>query len=236
MIRRRLGVNLNHVATLRQARRGEQPDPVAAASIAEIAGADLIIVQLREDRRTVSERDVRLLRQTVKTSLSLQMAPTAEMVKVAYDVKPDHVTLVPEERDEAATVDVERRRDLLKKHVQSLRDGDIPVSLFIDPDLEQVRAAHRIDAGGVILDCGKYSDARGSERKVEWQRLADAARAAAKLGMRVSAGGGLGYQNVPMLAAVDEIDEYQVGHAIVARALLVGLDRAVRDMAALLVR
>jgi pyridoxine 5-phosphate synthase len=238
MGRRRLGVNVDHVATVRQARRTSYPDPVAAASISEMAGADQITVHLREDRRHVQDRDVRLLRQTVTTMLNLEMAATQEMVKIAYDIKPDQVTLVPERREEVTTeggLDVQHHRDHVKKYVQSLKDADIQVSLFIDPDLDQVRAAHRIEANAVEVHTGKYCDAVGeSEARVELQRIVDAVRTAAKLGMRVAAGHGLHYHNMSALVPVEEIEEYNIGHAIIARAILVGLDRAVRDMVALL--
>ena len=239
MRRRRLGVNIDHVATIRQARRTVYPDPVTAAAMAENAGADQITVHLREDRRHIQERDVRLLRQSVQTVLNLEMAATGDMLKIAYDIKPDVVTLVPERREELTTeggLDVNHHREHLKKYVASLREGDIPVSLFIDPDLDQVRAAHRIDAQAIEIHTGKYCDARGeSDRRAELQRIVDAARAAAKLGMRVAAGHGLHYHNVQALVAIEEIEEYNIGHSIVARAVLAGFDRAVRDMLALLV-
>lgn len=238
MSRRRLGVNVDHVATIRQARRTQYPDPVTAAAIAELAGADQITMHLREDRRHMQERDLRLMRQTVQTVLNLEMAATPEMVKVAYEVKPDLVTLVPERREELTTeggLDVNHHKDSLKKYVQQLRDADIQVSLFIDPELEQIRAAHRLDAGIVELHTGKYCDARGeSERRAELTRIIDAARTAAKLGLRVAAGHGLHYHNMGPLVRLDEIEEYNIGHSIVARALFVGFDQAVREMLALL--
>jgi pyridoxine 5-phosphate synthase len=238
-VRRRLGVNIDHVATLRQARRGVYPDPVAAASIAEMAGADQVTVHLREDRRHIQERDVRILKDTVQTMLNLEMAATGDMVKVAYDVKPGLVTLVPERREELTTeggLDVSRHKDNLKRVVGGLREADISVSLFIDPDIEQVRSAHRLDVGVIELHTGKYCDARGdAERAAELTRIVDAARTAKKLGIRVAAGHGLNYTNVQTLVAIEEIEEYNIGHSIVARAVLVGLDTAVRDMLALLV-
>jgi pyridoxine 5-phosphate synthase len=238
MTRRRLGINIDHVATLRQARRTRYPDPVTAAAICELAGADQITVHLREDRRHIQERDVRVLRQTVQTLLNLEAAATQEMVKIAYDIKPDTVTLVPERREELTTeggLDVARQRDHMKKYVQSLKDADIQVSLFIDPDLDQVRAAHRVEADAVELHTGKYCDAVGEgDRRAELQRIVDAARTAAKLGMRVAAGHGLNYHNIQALVPVVEIEEYNIGHGIVAQAVFVGLERAVRDMLALL--
>jgi pyridoxine 5-phosphate synthase len=238
MIRRRLGVNVDHVATLRQARRTRYPDPVTAAALAELAGADQITLHLREDRRHMQERDLRIMRETVQTALNLEMAATADMVKIAYEVKPDQVTLVPERREELTTeggLDVNHHKDTLKKYVQNLRDGDIHVSLFIDPDLEQVRAAHRLDAGAVELHTGKFCDARGeAERKAELTRIIDAARTARKLGLRVAAGHGLNYENITPLVGLDEIEEYNIGHGIVARAVFVGFGEAVREMLALL--
>jgi len=238
MTRRRLGVNVDHVATLRQARRTSFPDPVAAAAISEMAGADQITVHLREDRRHIQERDVRLLRQTVSTMLNLEMAATQEMVKIAYDIKPDQVTLVPERREELTTeggLDVAHHRDHIKKYVQSIKDADIQVSLFIDPDLDQVRAAHRVEAHAVEIHTGKYCDAAlESEQRAELQRIADAARTASKLGMRVAAGHGLHYHNIHALIPIEEIEEYNIGHSIISRAVFVGLERAVRDMVALL--
>ncbi len=238
MARRRLGVNIDHIATLRQVRRTSYPDPVAAAAVAERAGADQITAHLREDRRHIQERDVRLLRDTVQTRLNLEMAATQDMLKMAYDCKPDVATLVPERREELTTeggLDVNHHRDHLKKYVQSLRDGDIEVSLFIDPDIEQVRAAHRIDAMAVELHTGKYCDARGEgERRAELQRIVDAARTAAKLGMRVAAGHGLHYHNIAALVPIGEIEEYNIGHSIVAQAAFCGFEQAVRDMVALL--
>ena len=231
---RKLGVNIDHIASIRQARRTKYPDPVAAAAIAEAAGADQITVHLREDRRHIQERDVRILRETVQTTLNLEMGATQEMLKIALDVKPDIVTLVPERREELTTeggLDVNHHRDHLKKYVQSLRDADLKVSLFIDPDLEMLRAAHRLDAPSIELHTGKYADARDDvSRRNELRRIADAARAAAKLGMRVAAGHGLHYTNVQELVLVEEIEELNIGHSIVARAMLVGMDQAVRDM------
>lgn len=230
----RLGVNVDHVATLRQARRAPYPDPVLAASLAEIAGADQITVHLREDRRHIQDRDLHLLRQTVRTRLNLEMAANAEMVQVAFVAKPDTVTLVPERRQEITTeggLDVVNSRESLKKVVKSLRDGEIEVSLFIDPDLDQVRQSHRVDAQVVELHTGRYCDARSDkEREQEFGRIVEAARAAARLGMRVAAGHGLNYENVRPIVGIQEITELNIGHAIVARSVFVGMERAVRDM------
>ncbi|MEK7706040.1 MAG: pyridoxine 5'-phosphate synthase [Myxococcota bacterium] len=238
MRRRRFSLRIDHVATLRQVRRATLPDPVAAALAAELVGVDGIVAHLREDRRHIQERDARLLRQLVRTSLTLELAPTQEMLKLAYDIKPDAITLVPEQRDEATTergLDVARDRDHLRKYVQSLRDADIDVILLIEPDLDHVRTVHRIDVTAVELHTGKYAQARSLvDRRTELQRLVDAARAANKLGMRVSASHSLSYQNIAALVPIDEIEQFVVGHAVVAQSLMVGLERAVRDMQQLL--
>jgi pyridoxine 5-phosphate synthase len=234
----RLGVNVDHVATLRQARGTEYPDPVAAAMLAELAGADQITIHLREDRRHIQDRDLEVMRKTVQTSLNLEMAATPEMVKVAWGVKPDTVTLVPERREELTTeggLDVVVGREALRKVVKNLRDAEIEVSLFIDPDLDQVKAAHRVEAQVVEFHTGRYCDARlASDRRKEFGRLVDACKAAAKLGLRVAAGHGLNYRNVQPVAALQEIEELNIGHAIVGRAILVGMERAVREMKDLL--
>lgn len=239
-MRQRLGVNVDHVATLRQVRRASYPDPVTAAAIAEMAGADQITIHLREDRRHIQERDLRLLRETCQSALNLEMAATQEMVKMAYEVKPDLVTLVPERREELTTeggLDVASQRESLSQLIRHLRDGEIEVSLFVDPDLDQIRAAHKVDAERVELHTGRFCEAPNSqERQRELERLVDAAKAATKLGMGCAAGHGLNYDNVQPVVRIAEIDELNIGHAIVARAVLVGLDRAVRDMLALMRR
>lgn len=236
----RLGVNVDHVATLRQARRAPYPDPVLAASLAELAGADQITVHLREDRRHIQDRDLQLLRQTVRTTLNLEMAATSEMVQVAFAAKPDTVTLVPERRQELTTeggLDVSNGKESLKKVVRTLRDGDIEVSLFVDPDLEQIRSSHRVDAQAVELHTGRYCDTVDPKEKArELARLVEAAKTARKLGLRVAAGHGLNYENLRPIVAIEEITELNIGHSIIARAVLVGMDRAVRDMLELMKR
>ncbi len=230
----RLGVNVDHVATLRQARRTAYPDPVAAAMLAEMAGADQITIHLREDRRHIQERDLQVMRKTVTTRLNLEMAATQEMVKIAYEVKPDECTLVPERREELTTeggLDVVAGRDHVRKVVKNLRDAEIQVSLFIDPDIDQVKAAHRVEAEVIELHTGRYCDARlAGDRRRELARVVDSAKAASKLGLKVAAGHGLNYQNILPVAAIQEIEEFNIGHAIVARAILVGMERAVREM------
>jgi len=234
----RLGVNVDHVATLRQARRASYPDPVAAAMLAELAGADQITIHLREDRRHIQDRDLQVMRRTVATRLNLEMAATQEMVKIAYEVRPDACTLVPERREELTTeggLDVVSGRDAVRRVVKTLRDAEIQVSLFVDPDLDQVKAAHRVEAEVIEIHTGRYCDARlAADRRRELARIVDAAKAAVKLGLRVAAGHGLNYQNVLPVAAIREIEEFNIGHSIVARALLVGMERAVREMKELL--
>ena len=234
----RLGVNVDHVATLRQARKTTYPDPVTAAAIAELAGAGQITLHLREDRRHIQERDLKVLRQTTQTLLNLEMAATPEMVKVAYEYKPDMATLVPERREELTTeggLDVNAQKDVVGRVVKNLKDGDITVSLFIDPDIDQVKAAHKVSADRIELHTGRYCEAQSDkDRQRELSRIVDAAKAAVKLGMGCAAGHGLHYENVKAIARIAEIDELNIGHAIVARAVLVGFDRAVREMVELM--
>jgi pyridoxine 5-phosphate synthase len=237
----RLGVNIDHVATLRQARGNvPYPDPVAAAAIAELAGADQITVHLREDRRHIQDRDVKILKETVQTRLNLEMANTAEMVKIAMYLKPDQVCLVPERREELTTeggLDVNLHLAAIKKCVDQLRESEVGVSLFIDPDVEQVRASHKAGADSVELHTGMYCDARHPamiEREIN--AIVSAAKMARKLGLKVHAGHGLHYFNLAPLVALPEIEEYNIGHAIIARAVLVGLERAVREIKEIIVR
>ena len=238
-MRRRLAVSLDDFALLRQSRRSRSPDPVLLAGIAEAAGAAAIVVHLREDRRHIQERDLRILRQTVRTHLCLRVAATSDMLKLAYDIKPDEVILVPQATDDLRVTgfDAAGSRDHARKFVQALRDADIGVRMFIDPDLDQVRAAHRAAAAGVVLDTAKIAEAVGeTELAAEHGRLADAARTAHQLGMGVAAGGGLDVHNLENVLDIAEIGEIHVGHAMAARALVTGLERAVRDFAALIQR
>jgi pyridoxine 5-phosphate synthase len=230
----RLGVNVDHVATLRQARRGRYPDPIVAAALAEMGGAEQITLHLREDRRHIQDRDLKLMRETCQSLLNLEMSATPELVKIAFEIKPDVSTLVPERREELTTeggLDAIGQRDPLRKVVRTLRDAEIEVSLFIDPDLDQVRAAHKADAQRVELHTGRYAEVRGErERAQELARLVDCAKMARKLGLTVAAGHGLNYDNVQPVARIEEVEELNIGHSIVARAVLVGMERAVRDM------
>jgi len=233
-----LAINVDHVATLRQARGSNEPDPVCAAAICELAGAHGIVVHLREDRRHIQDRDVRLLRQTVKTKLNLEMGATAEIIEIALEVKPDMVTLVPEKRRELTTeggLNVAGQKKNLQEVIARMGKGGIPVSLFIDPDQRQVRAAHDIGATFVEIHTGRYCDALSEkERDLEFALVATAAEQAHELGLRVNAGHGLNYLTSQRIAGLGTIEELSIGHAVMARAILVGLDRAVREMLALL--
>ena len=230
----RLGVNIDHVATIRQARGGAEPDPVAAAVIAELAGADGITIHLREDRRHIQDRDLKLLRQTVQTKLNLEMAGTADMVNVALSVKPDMCTLVPEKRQELTTeggLDVRLHMETITEVVDRLQDGGILVSLFIDPDPDQVKAADKVGADYIEIHTGAFAEARGwKSEEAELGKIGNAIKLAAKLGLGVNAGHGLNYSNIRKIATLGGIEEYNIGHSIISRAVLVGLDRAVRDM------
>ena len=229
-----LGVNVDHVATLRRARGTRYPDPVTAAALAELGGADQITIHLREDRRHIQERDLRILRQTVQTRLNLEMAATKEMAKIAYEFKPDMVTLVPEKREELTTeggLDVALARESVKEQIRFLKDGDIKVSLFIDPDIDQIRAAHKVGADAVELHTGAYCDARSQPvTEKELQRILDGAKTCDKIGLAVYAGHGLNLQNVAPVAAISEITEFNIGHSIIAHAIFVGMETAVRQM------
>ena len=230
----RLGVNIDHVATLRQARRVPDPDPVQAAVLAELGGADGITVHLRSDRRHIQDRDVEILRQVVKTRLNLEMAATQEMLKIALTAKPHQVTFVPERREEITTeggLDVVLNSVQLKPAVKMLQESGIHVSLFVDPDLEQVKEAHRIDARAIEINTAAYADARDDQgRDAALRKVTDAARLGRKLNLAVHAGHGLTYENVHAVAALPEISELNIGHNIMARAVLVGMERAVREM------
>lgn len=236
----RLGVNVDHVATLREARKIDEPDPAHAAVIAEQAGADLITVHLREDRRHIQDRDVRLLRQLLHIPLNLEMGATQEMLSVALDVQPDCVTLVPERRDEVTTeggLDVVARREHLASLVRYLRDAGIRVAAFVEPDVRQIKESKRIGCDAVELHTGAYANARsGDERARRLDELVDGCRAAARLGLHVHAGHGLNLANVEAVARIPELEEVNIGHSIVARSVFVGLAEAVREMRALLNR
>ena len=232
----KLGVNVDHIATIRQARGGSEPDPVTAAAMAELAGADGITVHLREDRRHIQDRDVMLLRRTVKTHLNLEMAATDEMVAIAMKVVPDYVTLVPEKRQELTTeggLDVVKHKQKLINQIDLLHQAGITVSLFVDPDLEQLKASTRVKADCVELHTGTYCDAKGTVEAVELAKIEEAIKAGRKLGLVVNAGHGLNYQNIRPVLTLGGVAEYNIGHSIISRAVFVGIERAVREMAEL---
>jgi pyridoxine 5-phosphate synthase len=229
-----LGVNIDHIATIRQARRTVEPDPVAAAAIVELAGADGITVHLREDRRHIQDRDVQILRQTVRSHLNLEMAATDEMVAIALSVQPDYVTLVPEKREEVTTeggLDIAGQASRMAKIVETLQAAGIPVSLFIDPDADQIKASADSGTKFIELHTGRYAETRKPhEQAPELAALHKGCELAIELGLRVNAGHGLTYWNVYPVAQLPGMEELNIGHSIISRAALVGLDRAVREM------
>jgi pyridoxine 5-phosphate synthase len=236
----KLGVNVDHIATIRQARGVSEPDPVAAAILAELAGADGITVHLREDRRHIQDRDVEILRQTVKTRLNLEMAMTDEMVAIALKILPDAVTLVPEGRHELTTeggLDVALLQSTLKQKIALLKQAGIVVSLFVEPDIDQIRASHKVGADYIEIHTGTYCEVGSSvERREQLQRIELAISAAKKLNLGVNAGHGLDYRNIGPVVALAGIEEFNIGHSIVSRAVLVGMGQAVREMLQLLKR
>lgn len=232
-----LGVNIDHIATIRQARGGKDPDPVHAAALAELAGAHGITAHLREDRRHIQDRDVYILKQTVATRLNLEMALTPDMIKTALDVCPYMVTLVPERREERTTeggLNIRGREHEIAKSIEPFRDNNILVSLFVDPDIQQIKSAAKTGVTHIELHTGFYANATGQAKRDELGKLLDGAMGAQKLGLRVNAGHGLNYQNVSPVAKIAGIEELNIGHSIVARACLVGIEGAVKDMLALL--
>ena len=237
-MRRKLGVNIDHVATVRQARRGIAPDPVAAAGIAEMNGADGITVHLREDRRHIQDRDVEILRQVVQTRINLEMAATEEMVEIATRLLPFSSTLVPEKREEVTTeggLNVLSQREPLHETVFRLQEAGIFVSLFIDPDLGQVRAAKQAGADAVEIHTGTYCSAfRAGRFGREFEKIRVAAAHGRNIGLRVYAGHGLDLRNIVPILSLPEIEEFNIGHSIIARAVFVGLGQAVREMADLI--
>ena len=233
-----LGVNIDHVATIRQARGGRSPDPLHAALVAEQWGADSITMHLRQDRRHVQDRDVRAMRTALQTHMNLEIAATPEMIAIALDVLPADVCLVPEKRTEVTTeggLDVTAQAGVIADACRRLAAGGIRVSVFIDPDAEQVEAAARAGAPVVELHTGAYAEARGADRARELARIADSARRAAAAGLVVNAGHGLDYHNVQPVAAIPELVELNIGHAIVSRAVMGGIGPAVAEMKRLMV-
>jgi pyridoxine 5-phosphate synthase len=228
-----LGVNIDHVATLRQARRARYPDPLYAALMAEEAGADSITLHLREDRRHIQDRDVTVMREALQTRMNLEMAVTEEMIRIAQKILPQDCCLVPESRQEITTeggLDVLAQGARIGDAVKALGASGIRVSLFIDPDPAQIEAAQRTGGPAIELHTGTYSDSTGAALAREFERLCAAAKFAARLGLIVNAGHGLNYHNVEPIAAIPEIVELNIGHAIVARSIADGMTKAVRDM------
>jgi pyridoxine 5-phosphate synthase len=234
----KLGLNIDHIATVRQARGGVEPDPVTAAAIGELAGAEGITIHLREDRRHIQDRDLEILRMTVKTKLNLEMAATQEMTRIALKIKPDQVTLVPEKRQELTTeggLDVILNAKLISDTVKRLRDGGIIVSLFVDPNQEQIKAANKTGADYIEIHTGRYAEATDwKSQEQELEAIDTAIKLARKVNLGVNAGHGLNYVNIKALASIGGIEEYNIGHSIISRAMLTGLDRAVKDMVELI--
>jgi pyridoxine 5-phosphate synthase len=230
----RLAINIDHIATVRQARGGVEPDPVEAARVCEEAGAEGIVCHLREDRRHIQDRDVYRLRETVTTKLDLEMAATGEIIRIALDVKPDFVTLVPERREELTTeggLDVVGQQEYLADVIHRFHEHNIPVSLFVDPEAPQVEAAKRVRADMIEIHTGEYANATAKpDVEHEFSRIKTMAALGKSLGLRVHAGHGLNYINVNRIVSVKEIDEMSIGHAIISRAMFVGIGQAVEEM------
>lgn len=229
-----LAVQLNRVAALRESRKSTFPDPVAAAVMAELAGVDGIAVHLREDRQDIQDRDVRILRQTIQSKLILEMASTTEMVGMALDIKPDHVTLVPEKRVEFSAgggLDLVVYKEEIREIVDTLQNSGIPVGILIDPDPEQLKQAHRTNAKIVELHTGAYCDAKTTKtRHQEFLKIMDAVKLAQKLTLNIKAGHGLCYKTIKAFKGLSEIDEFSIGHSLISRAVMTGMERAVKEM------
>ncbi len=233
-----LGVNIDHIANVREARKTFEPNPVTMALLAELGGADGITVHLREDRRHIQDKDLNLLKDTVHTRLNLEMAATEEMTSIALFTKPDMVTLVPEKREEVTTeggLDVIKYKKKLKEIIKRLSDANIPVSLFVDPVQEQLENSAEIDARWIELHTGKYAITKNKAKALELSILKESTAQAKSYGLRVNAGHGLTYQNVEPIAAIEGIEELNIGHTIISRALAVGLSQAVKEMKSLII-
>ena len=235
-----LHINIDHVATVRQARQISEPDPVTAAGLVELAGADGITILLREDRRHIIDRDVRILRETIQTRMNLEMAATAEMFAIAQDIRPDIVTLVPEKREEVTTeggLDIAGAAEFMNKGIAQLRGAGIRVSVFIDPDAEQIKASQKAGAEDVELHTGCYANAENSEElDREYQRLVSAAELAHQEKLQVNAGHGLNYINTQRICGLPHLRELNIGHSIVSRAIFVGISQAVQEMREIIIR
>ncbi len=231
---KRLGVNIDHIATIRQARKTNEPDPISAIGMIEFAGADSIVMHLREDRRHTQDRDLEMARKIIKTKLNLEMAPTQEMIKIALDIKPDTVTLVPERREELTTeggLEVALNLESFKKYTRLFHDADITVSLFIDPDIDQVKSAHRAGADVIELSTARYSESKTrQEQEANIQQIINAVTTAEKLKLGIAVGHGLTYINVEPITRIDPVAEYNIGHSIIARAVFTGIGPAVMEM------
>ncbi len=234
-----LGVNIDHIANVRQARKTIEPDPVQFAFLAELGGADSITVHLREDRRHIQDRDLILLKDTIKTKLNLEMAATSEMLAIAKKISPDYVTLVPEKREEVTTeggLDILAKRDFFFNYIQDLKQSKILVSAFIDPVNSQIKCAKELECDLIELHTGTYAELKGEGQHEELQRLIESTYYASNLGLVVNAGHGLNYQNVTNIAAIKNINELNIGHSIVSKALAIGLLKAVKEMKTLINR
>jgi pyridoxine 5-phosphate synthase len=228
-----LGVNIDHIATVRQARRGHDPDPLVAASLAILGGADGITLHLREDRRHVNDRDLRLMREIINSELNLEMAATEEMVAIARDTRPDMVTIVPEKRQELTTeggLNLKANRSGLDQAIKRVRGDGIPVSLFINPYTDDIDMAKELSADMVEIHTGAYADAQGSEKEKEYEKMVVAVERALAAGLKTNAGHGLNYSNVKPVARITGLRGLYIGHSIVSRAVLVGFEKAVRQM------
>ena len=234
-----LGVNIDHIANVREARKTVEPDPVQFAFLAELGGADSITVHLREDRRHIQDRDLFLLKDTIKTKLNLEMAATTEMSTIAKEVVPHYITLVPEKRDEVTTeggLNLISNRDVLKKYVKDLKESNIIISAFIDPISSQIECAKAIGFDCIELHTGTYANSTLNNQFEQLQKIKEASYYASDLDLLVNAGHGLNYQNVMEVASITQINELNIGHSIVARALAVGLEKSVREMKTLISR
>lgn len=234
----KLAVNVDHFATIREARRSNEPEPVLAALLAEQAGAEGIVCHIRGDRRHIKERDLKLFREAIKTKLNIEMAATEEMKKIALDIKPEVVSLVPEREEELTTeggLDVIANERHLAPHIKELKKAGIRVSIFVDPDLKQIESCRRVGVDLIELNTGKYADLKpGPERDKALDEIKDAARHGHKLGLEIHAGHGLDYKNVQPVAEIPEITEFSIGFSIVARSAIIGVDKAVREMVSLI--
>ena len=232
-----LGVNIDHIANVRQARRTIEPDPVQFAFLAELGGADSITVHLREDRRHIQDRDLYLLKETIKTKLNLEMAPTEEMLGIAKKVLPNYITLVPERREEVTTeggLDITKNKTYLNEYVKKLKEVNIKVSAFIDPINSQIESSKEAGFDFIELHTGTYAEASGQSQYEELQRITESSYFANDIGLITNAGHGLNYQNVLQIASINNIKELNIGHSIVSRALAVGLEKSVREMKTLI--